>query len=133
MGRRLPDVHGVVTHDRPVTDADVSIVKKKMAAYRGYYRSRLPLDTASPKMHFLEDDVVPWMQKRGFGMAVHGERGGKAIHKEFNKLARVMFRIKDPLQQLLATMREHLVITDPNVLKEIPQPKKKKLSAATHS
>ncbi len=56
------------------------------------------------------------------------EQGGEGIHKEFNRLDRIMAGIKDPLQQLLATMREPIVATDPNIHKEIPQIKKRKLS-----
>ena len=57
------------------------------------------------------------------------EKGEEGIHKEFNKLDRVMAGVRDPLTQLLATMKEHIVATDPDVHKQIPQIKRTKLSS----
>ena len=59
---------------------------------------------------------------------MHGEQGGEGIHKAFNKLDRVMTGIRDPLKKLLATVKEHIVATDPDIHKEIPEIKRSQLS-----
>ena len=127
--RRFAQVHTLVSHGRPVNPADVTGIQKRIDAYMGYFRRHFPEQSVTPKMHMLEDHIVPWIEKWGVGMALHGEQGGEGIHKEFNRLHRVMAGIKDPLQQLLATMREHHVSCDPNIQKEIPEIKRRKLSS----
>ena len=55
---------------------------------------------------------------------MHGDQGGEGIHKELNKLYRVMAGIRDPLKKLLATVKEHIVATDPNVHRKFPKSKR---------
>ena len=103
---RLSDVHRNVPHGLTVTEAEAAIAKEKIDAYMGYYSHHFPLETITPKMDVLEDHACHSLDaEMGVWNALHGEQGGEATHKEFNKLARVMCEIKDPLQQPLATMR----------------------------
>ena len=64
---------------------------------------------------------MSWISRWHIGMAAHGEQGVEGIHKVFNQLNRNMAGIRDPLKRMLATMVEHLITTDPDLRKEIPE------------
>ena len=124
--KRFSDVHRLVSHGNPIQEGDIEGIQRKIDGYLGYYRRHFPGESITPKLHFLEDHIVPWISQWHVGMAMHGEQGGEGIHKEFNKLDKIMSGIQDPLERLQATMREHIVSTDPGVNKEIPPVKKRK-------
>ena len=48
-------------------------------------------------------------------MALHGEPGGKSLHREFNRLGRVMQGLQNETEKLLFTMKEHHTSTGPVV------------------
>ena len=62
-----------------------------------------------PKMNFLEDHVVPWMQQWmqqwKCGMAFHGEQAVESLHCEFSKLQPEACGIKSKTSQLLSMMQ----------------------------
>ena len=62
------------------------------------------------------------MTKYGFGMALHGEQGGEAIHREFNKLERTMCHVPQAEKGLFYIMQEHHTITHPFVQKTLSSP-----------
>ena len=51
-----------------------------------YFREEWPKESITPKLHILEKHVVPFIQKRRYGMGKYGEQGGEGIHSEFNSL-----------------------------------------------
>ena len=66
------------------------------------------------------------MKAYGFGMGLHGEQGGEGTHRLFKKLRKTHSGIKQPLSQLEAMMKDHLVATHPQILK-YKQPSKKRV------
>jgi hypothetical protein len=57
-------------------------------AFMGYYRREFPHATVLPKMHMLEEHVLPWLRKRHVGFGLLGEQGVESIHTHFNSLGR---------------------------------------------
>ena len=49
-----------------------------------------------PKMHFLEDHVVPWMKKWKVGLSFHGKQGAESIHAAFKSSTEVCFNKVSP-------------------------------------
>ena len=45
-----------------------------------HYRESFPESTFTPKMHFLEEHVIPWLQRWRVGFGVMGEQGMESIH-----------------------------------------------------
>ena len=43
----------------------------------GYYRLTFPQATVLPKMHILEDHVVPWIRRWRVGFGFMGEQGAE--------------------------------------------------------
>lgn len=51
-----------------------------------YYRSQFPSSTVLPKMHMVEDHVIPWLKQWHLGAGLMGEQGAESIHAHINKL-----------------------------------------------
>ncbi len=56
--------------------------------FMSYYREKFPHATVLPKMHMLEEHVVPWLKKWHVGFGLLGEQGIESIHAHFNTLGR---------------------------------------------
>ena len=56
--------------------------------------------TVLPKMHMLEEHVLPFMRKWRIGCGFLGEQGAESIHKYFNLLERTYSSIPDRLTRL---------------------------------
>lgn len=78
-----------------------------MTEFMEYYREEFPLASVTPKMHMLEDHILPWMQKWHFNPGFHGEQGAESIHTIFNSLARTFASVRDPEEQLRLIFQEH--------------------------
>ena len=52
------------------------------------YREKFPEATILPKMHTLEDHVIPWMKQWQIGAGLMGEQGAESIHAHFQNLER---------------------------------------------
>ncbi len=48
------------------------------------YRQNFPHATVLPKMHMLEEHVLPWLRKWHVGFGLLGEQGIESIHAHFN-------------------------------------------------
>lgn len=81
--------------------------------------------TMLPKMHILEDHVVPWMKEWGVGFGLMGEQGAESIHTYFNQLGRIYNSIPNPVQRLKYTMKEHLLHVAPKNIASRPPIKKR--------
>ena len=85
----------------------------------GYYRVIFPLAMVLPKMHILEDHVVPWIRQWRVGIGFMGEQGAESIH--VNSLKSLYRGIPDSVQQLQQIMVAHfLQVTPANMVKERP-------------
>ena len=49
---------------------------------------RLAEKRVTPKLHILEEHIVPWIRKWGVGVGFHSEQGAESIHALFNSLLR---------------------------------------------
>jgi len=60
--------------------------EKDIKTFMGYYRATFPLAMVLPKMHILEDHIVPWIRQWQIGFGFMGEQGAESIHAYFNSL-----------------------------------------------
>ena len=82
--------------------------------------------TIIPKMHILEDHVLPWLQHWRVGSGLMGEQGAEQIHAHIHHLEGVYSGIADPLQRLKYIMHEHMLQTAPSLSALQPPLKKRK-------
>ena len=96
-----------------------------MATFMETYRTSLPDESVFPKLHYLEEHLVPFTKKWKVGPGILGEHGGESVHSLFNQLAARFASMPARLSRVEAMMRHHLVQANP-ATKAPPEPAKKK-------
>ena len=91
-----------------------------------FYRASFPFATVIPKMHMLEEHVVPWLQMWHVGFGLMGEQGAESIHSYFNGLKRTFQSTPDPVKRLRQMMNEHILHIAPSNIAGRPTKKKRK-------
>ena len=90
-------------------------------------RAELPQQNITPKLHLLEDHMVPFIRKWRAGPGLLGEQGGESVHKEFNVLAARHASMRQRgIDRLLAALREQHMQVHPSNVKKAPEQKKRK-------
>ena len=90
-----------------------------------YYRSQFSTATVTPKLHMLEEHVVPWIKKWGVGFGLLREQGAESIHAYFNQLRSTYNSIPERLSRLKQMMVAHLKVAPDNTTARPPIAKKK--------
>lgn len=94
--------------------------------FMSYYRQHFPNATVLPKMHMLEEHVVPWLKKFHVGFGLLGEQGIESIHAHFNSLERTYKSIHEEVARLRNLMKEHLLHIAPENIAATPEVKRRK-------
>ena len=83
--------------------------------YLHFFRSNFPNESITPKLHLLEDHVVPWFERWGAGLALMGEQGGEGVHAHLNKIRGNLrcFSLTDELQLHLRSVEEQWIFANP--------------------
>ena len=69
-----------------------------------YYREAFPESSVIPKMHIMEEHIVPFIQRWKVGCGFLGEQGAESVHKYFNILERTYTCVPDKLARLKQKM-----------------------------
>lgn len=93
-----------------------------------FYRQNFPEATVLPKMHMLEEHVIPWLREWHVGFGLMGEQGAESIHKFFNNLGRRYCTVPRSTDSLKLMLKEHLLHIAPVNVAARPSIKKRKLS-----
>ena len=80
-----------------------------------HYRRSFPHATVLPKMHLLEDHVLPWLRWWRMGSGLMGEQGAEQIYSHIYHQEQVYRGIRDLLQRLKFIMYEHMLQTAPEL------------------
>ena len=91
-----------------------------------FYRQNFPHATVLPKMHMLEEHVLPWLRKWHVGFGLLGEQGIESIHAHFNTLGRTYRSVPEEVARLRLLMKEHLLHTAPEHVAATPKIKRRK-------
>lgn len=91
------------------------------------YRESFPDASVLPKMHILEDHVVPWLKEHRVGLGLMGEQGAESIHASINGIKRAYSSIRDRIKNLLSVLEEHHRHVCPSLISQQPEIKKRKL------
>ena len=90
------------------------------------YKDFFPHATVTPKLHMLEDHVVPFLKKWRVGFGFLGEQGAESIHSRFNSIRRNYENMPNPVRRLKAILNSHLIQVCPENIQKLPLPKKRK-------
>lgn len=92
-----------------------------------FYRATFPHATVLPKMHLMEDHMVPWMRKWHLGFGIMGEQGAESIHASFNSIERSFASmIHNRVERLRSVVKEHHLRVSPANLSLLPPIKRRK-------
>ena len=73
------------------------------------YKDFFPHATVTPKLHMLEDHVVPFLKKWRVGFGFLGEQGAESIHSKFNSIRGNYENMPNPVRRLKAILNSHLI------------------------
>lgn len=85
-----------------------------------FYRDSFPHATITPKLHMLEDHIVPFLQEFHVGLGFLGEQGAESIHARFNKFRQDYRVMPNRAAQLKSIMNAHLLQVCPDNLAKVP-------------
>lgn len=102
------------------------LIDDHIKKFMSYYREEFPAASVLPKMHMLEEHVVPWLRKWRVGFGLLGEQGIESIHAHFNSLGRTYRSIPEGVSRLRQLMKEHLLHIAPENIAATPTIKRRK-------
>ena len=91
-----------------------------------YYRQSFPHATVIPKMHLLEDHVIPWLRKTHVGAGLMGEQGAESLHRHLHKLEEQYSGIVNPVKRLQHIFEMYNLETAPQLVQLRPEIKRRK-------
>ena len=91
-----------------------------------FYREAFPGATITPKLHMLEDHVVPWLEKWLVGFGLMGEQGAESMHASFNNMKLQTRYTNNKLEQINRQMTEHFLRVQPANLALQPEIQRRK-------
>ncbi len=91
-----------------------------------FYRQQFPRATILPKMHIMEDHVIPWMRRWRIGAGLMREQGAESMHSHFMKLERNNQSIANEVERLKYIVKQHMLESDPLLNSLRPPPAKKR-------
>ena len=94
--------------------------------FMAFYREVFPEASVIPKMHILEEHMVPFIKKWGVGCGFLGEQGAESVHKYFNLLERTYASVPDRLARLRQKMVEHHLHSAPTLVEACPKAAKRR-------
>ena len=100
-------------------------IDSRIKDFMDFYRDSFPNATVLPKMHMLEDHMVPFLKKWRVGLGFLGEQGAESIHARFNAIKRSYINMPNSVQRLECIMTEHFRQICPINTSKLPQPKPK--------
>ena len=103
-----------------LSSTDHDIVK-----FLTFYRATFPKATILPKMHIMEDHVIPWLKRWRIGAGMMGEQGAESIHAHLMRLERNHQGIASSVERLKYIFKQHMLETTPSLVALRPPPKKR--------
>lgn len=97
-------------------------------SFMKFYWERFPSSTVFPKLHIMEEHIMPWVKKWKLGLGIMGEQGAESLHDHMMRLERTYQGIPDDVERLKHIVREQIVESSPSLLElqPPPQPKRRK-------
>lgn len=99
--------------------------ENRIDKFLAFYREAFPGATITPKLHMLEDHVVPFLRQWKIGLGFLGEQGAESIHARFNSIRRNYSSMPNSVQQLECILKEHFNQVCPDNVVRLPQPRKR--------
>ena len=103
------------------------LTENDIKRFTAYCRSTFPKETFPPKLHMLEDHVVPFIKKWKFPLGFFGEQGGESVHHEFKLFEQTNIAVKPASECLKKMLEQHYVVISPKGRELIPEKRTRNL------
>ena len=109
----------------PLDKIMINTLEDNTRSFMTFLRSDFPDIKISPKLHMMEDHVIPFIRRWGAACGFYGEQGGESIHQTINNMKRNYNCMPKGLERLKYIMVNHLTATNPNAAaKRVPEKKR---------
>ena len=92
----------------------ISALNENIKNFVSFLRCNWPETTISPKLHMIEDHIVPILSRWNVGCGFLGEQGGESIDKCINGLKQRYLNVRNNKDRLKYIMDCHLASTNPH-------------------
>ncbi len=89
--------------------------KTYIRTFLNFYCENFLKASILPKMHVLEDHVIPWMHRWKVGAGMMGKHGAESIHAHMMKLERVYQSVPNELDRLKYIFQEQILESAPSL------------------
>ena len=90
-----------------------------------FYRNNFA-ESVIPKMHILENHVIPFIKKWHVRTGLMAEQGIESIHASINSITQKYKGIRNKEKQLLYIIKEHHLLVSPLNKENVPVPTRRK-------
>ena len=105
--------HNVFNSSCHLTEQDIAALQLDIEEFMAYLRLNWPDVSISPKLHMVEEHIVPFLSQWHVGCGFLGEQGGESIHKCINSMKSNYSNIRNNKDKLKYIMDSHLSTTSP--------------------
>ena len=91
-------VHDKISNTNKLTQDDQIYIQESIDIYMNNIRKFFPEKNVTPKMHILENHVVPFLQNFNVALGRMSEQGGELIHASMVKFSKRTLGIRNPRQ-----------------------------------
>ena len=79
------------------------------------YRDYFPGKTISPKMHILENHLLPFIKNFGFGFGLLSEQGGELLHASMVRFSTRASGIRNDIKRMKSIVESHHIQISPSL------------------
>ncbi|XP_030828702.1 uncharacterized protein LOC105439624 isoform X2 [Strongylocentrotus purpuratus] len=98
-------------------DDKINELESNIKDYLHFFRTNFPTESVPPKMHLLEEHIVPWLRRWRATMGTMGEQGGESVHAQINNIKRDLRGYNNDLDLLLRSVRGQWLASNPQTYK----------------
>ena len=84
--RKYGRCHRVFNSAVVLTDEEITRLMADIDDYMAFLRGEFPEIRITPKLHMLEDHIIPFVQRWHSSCGFYGEQGGESLHKIINNM-----------------------------------------------
>nr|XP_054764922.1 uncharacterized protein LOC129271647 [Lytechinus pictus] len=104
--------HIIFNSARVLTMEEISKLDTSIKDYMSFFRANFQ-DSITPKMHILEDHVMPWSQRWRVGLGLLGEQGGEGMHVHLNNIRSNLRGFTDELTMHMQSVKSQWAYSNP--------------------
>ncbi|XP_066935611.1 uncharacterized protein [Clytia hemisphaerica] len=118
--------HNIIGHAEGVGNDVIDELQSHIVNLMDYYRATWKKEGITPKMHLLEDHVVPFLRKWNMAFGIYGEQGMESLHVVYNGFKKNYVGMPVGTERLKATLDEHFLQVSPHTAARRPKVKTRK-------